>query len=499
MKLPIQKTEQLITENDNQIERKYYSTKNCTEKKNVQNSLFNITIWNGTMSKAVDWITARAVSGANTQIGFVNANNLNIAFRDSVLTKHYQACDRIFADGSGVSLAAKIAWPKEKTIKDNINGTDLFPALCKELEKEGMGIYLLGASKGVARRVAINLNQTNPTLKICGYHDGYLRDELTNRRVIKDINQSTASVLLVAMGTPLQETWLDRNGNDISVPVKMSVGGLFDFYSGRVSRAPSWIRNIGCEWMWRLAIEPKRMWKRYILGNPLFLYRVVKEAISRRLNTCKNKSQKDQSLDQFTSASLKRVFDVVISSVGLVLFSPVLFAIALCIVLESGGSPMYTQTRVGKSGRLFRFWKFRSMVKSAHQIKKTLMGNNDSAGGVLFKIRKDPRVTRFGQFLRHYSLDELPQLWNVLIGDMSLVGPRPALQEEVSLYSELDRERLQVLPGITCFWQISGRSDLSFNQQISLDRMYIRKQSFLTDLKILVFTLPAVISGKGAY
>jgi lipopolysaccharide/colanic/teichoic acid biosynthesis glycosyltransferase len=127
------------------------------------------------------------------------------------------------------------------------------------------------------------------------------------------------------------------------------------------------------------------------------------------------------------------------------------------------------------------------------------MGNNDSAGGVLFKMRKDPRVTRFGQFLRHYSLDELPQLWNVLIGDMSLVGPRPALEEEVSLYSELDRERLQVLPGITCFWQISGRSDLSFNQQISLDRMYIRKQSFLTDLKILVFTLPAVISGKGAY
>lgn len=462
-------------------------------------SIFGVFIWKGSMAKAIDWVVKRVSKGSNTRIGFVNANNLNISYTNNQLKRHFAGCDRVFADGSGVKLASRILNSKDGVIEHNVNGTDMFPLLCSALEEMGKGIYLLGAAKGVARRVKINLSQTNPELVVCGYHDGYLADELTNRRVIKDINASNASILLVAMGTPLQEVWLDYNESKISVPVKMSVGGLFDFYANGVSRAPRWMRNIGSEWLWRLAQEPRRMWKRYVLGNPLFIFRVLKEHFIRSVFGSKFLRERKTDSYRLNGKLAKRCFDVVAASIGLVLLSPLLFVISICIVFESVGSPLYCQQRIGHNGKGFRFWKFRSMVKDAHGMKSSIMRYNDSAGGVLFKLRVDPRITNVGRFIRCYSLDELPQLWNVLLGDMSLVGPRPALPEEVARYSEKDKERLKILPGITCYWQISGRSDLSFNQQIELDRKYLKNQSFLTDIRILLKTLPAVISGKGAY
>jgi lipopolysaccharide/colanic/teichoic acid biosynthesis glycosyltransferase len=154
---------------------------------------------------------------------------------------------------------------------------------------------------------------------------------------------------------------------------------------------------------------------------------------------------------------------------------------------------------VGKDGQHFQFYKFRSMIEGAERQMPDLLVSNQSRDGVIFKMHADPRVTRVGRFIRKYSIDELPQLFNVLAGDMSLVGPRPPLPSEVCLYTIEDRKRLHVLPGITCFWLVSGRSNIPFKEQVELDKEYIRSQSLWLDFKILLRTIPAVFTGRGAY
>lgn len=198
------------------------------------------------------------------------------------------------------------------------------------------------------------------------------------------------------------------------------------------------------------------------------------------------------------SLALKRLLDIAASAAGLVALSPVFAATALLIRLEDKGPVFFRQNRVGRHGTTFGMYKFRSMVTDADKRKDELLAGNES-GGVTFKMRHDPRITRVGRVIRKLSIDELPQLWNVLKGDMSLVGPRPPVQREVDQYALEDRMRLEVKPGITCLWQIGGRSELSFRQQVELDRRYIESQSFWLDLKILLKTVPAVLSGRGAY
>ena len=195
----------------------------------------------------------------------------------------------------------------------------------------------------------------------------------------------------------------------------------------------------------------------------------------------------------------KRIFDIVVSLAVLIILSPLMMLVALLIVLEDRGRIIYRQVRVGKDGRHFYFYKFRSMIDGADQQKERLLASNQSGDGVIFKMQSDPRVTRIGRFIRKYSIDELPQLFNVLAGDMSLVGPRPPLPGEVSLYTIEDRKRLHVLPGITCIWQVSGRSNIPFKQQVQLDKEYIRSQGLWQDLTILLKTIPAVFTGRGAY
>ena len=196
---------------------------------------------------------------------------------------------------------------------------------------------------------------------------------------------------------------------------------------------------------------------------------------------------------------LKRTMDIVGSLLGLVLLSPLFAAIAIAVKVSSPGPVFFSQIRVGRYGRHFRFWKFRSMRTDAESLKAALMAKNESSDGVIFKMKDDPRITRVGRFLRHASLDELPQLWNVLKGDMSLVGPRPPVPSEVREYTLEDRKRLDVIPGITCIWQISGRSDIPFREQVRLDKEYILASSVWKDIVILLKTIPAIIGGKGAY
>lgn len=196
---------------------------------------------------------------------------------------------------------------------------------------------------------------------------------------------------------------------------------------------------------------------------------------------------------------VKRFFDIFLTLIGLLMLSPLLLAVALIIKWTSPGPLIYRQRRVGKNGREFNFYKFRSMYIDADRRKAELMKQNESADGVIFKMKNDPRVTPIGRFIRKFSIDELPQLFNVLTGDMSLVGPRPPLPAEVRLYTLEDRKRLNVIPGLTCIWQVSGRSDIPFKEQVQLDKEYIKSHSAWQDFTILLKTIPAVLTGKGAY
>lgn len=194
-----------------------------------------------------------------------------------------------------------------------------------------------------------------------------------------------------------------------------------------------------------------------------------------------------------------RLFDLFVAAIALLILAPLLLIVVCCIVINSPGAIFYSQKRVGINGRIFKFWKFRSMVVNAEQQKDDLISDRGVADSVRFKMKEDPRITRVGRFIRKYSIDELPQLWNVLKGDMSLVGPRPPVPKEVNIYSSSDRRRMRIIPGITCIWQVSGRSEIPFEEQVKLDEDYILSASFWTNVKLLLRTIPAVLFGKGAY
>ncbi|MCK4774095.1 MAG: sugar transferase [Candidatus Krumholzibacteria bacterium] len=197
-------------------------------------------------------------------------------------------------------------------------------------------------------------------------------------------------------------------------------------------------------------------------------------------------------------AVTKRAFDLVVGTLMLILLIPILPLIAVMIKLDTRGPVFFKQDRVGEGGKLFKFYKFRSMIHEADGSKASLIELNEQDGPV-FKIRSDPRITSVGRFLRRSSLDEIPQIFNVLKGDMSVVGPRPPLPSEVVNYQPWHMGRLAVRPGITCLWQISGRSQIGFNEWMRLDMEYLKTRSFRTDLLIFLKTIPAVIARKGAY
>jgi lipopolysaccharide/colanic/teichoic acid biosynthesis glycosyltransferase len=197
--------------------------------------------------------------------------------------------------------------------------------------------------------------------------------------------------------------------------------------------------------------------------------------------------------------AIKRLTDVVLSIGGLVILSPVLAGVAIAIKVDDKKGPVfYRQERVGRHGKRFMMLKFRSMCVDAEEKLKELKKYNE-VEGAMFKMKHDPRVTKIGHFIRHYSIDELPQLFNVLAGDMSLVGPRPPLPRELKEYTEYDKQRLYVVPGCTGLWQVSGRNDVGFHEMVELDLQYIRRSGILYDLGIMFKTIKIMVFPNGAY
>jgi lipopolysaccharide/colanic/teichoic acid biosynthesis glycosyltransferase len=197
---------------------------------------------------------------------------------------------------------------------------------------------------------------------------------------------------------------------------------------------------------------------------------------------------------------VKRALDICVVLPALLLLTPLFLLVAVCIRGHDGGPVLYWQKRVGLRGREFAFPKFRSMCVDSDAVRaKVAAMNQHGAEGITFKMKRDPRITPTGRVIRRFSIDELPQLWCVLSGQMTLVGPRPPMPSEVQRYTLHDRERLSVVPGLTCFWQVNGRSEIPFDQQVEMDIDYIHQRSLWTDIKILFKTIPAVLFGRGAY
>ena len=491
---------------------------------------WGVDIVNTTMAEALDWIEQRILQKQKALLAFVNPDCLNIAYTHQAYREVLQAAERVLPDGIGINIGCRML---NESLLANINGTDMFPRLCERAAQVGHRLFLLGGLPGVAELAASAMQERYPELLIAGVHDGFFDIE-QEIDLIKTINKSGADILLVGFGAPKQELWLARNREQIQATVCLGIGGLFDYYSGRIARAPVWMREIGLEWTWRLIQEPGRMWKRYVIGNPLFLYRVwlqrqqsPKPEVTPSKVDDKQTSQELQRelLNRYSRVNffkshvsfrlqlkrllwltvvrgtylVKRIIDVIASVILLIALMPVFLVIMVLIYLSSPGPVFYKQTRVGRWGKLFTMWKFRSMYPDADVRLKEMMAQNEMTGGVIFKMKNDPRIIPIGRFIRKASIDELPQLWNVFKGDMSLVGPRPALPSEVNQYSLLDRQRLEVIPGITCIWQVSGRSDIPFPQQVQLDVEYIQSQSLLLDLNLLLRTIPAVLLSRGAY
>ncbi len=236
-------------------------------------NFFGIPVINTTMAEAVGWILSQASAGGRHSLAFVNPDCLNIAWHNEGYKQVLLDADRVLPDGIGIHIGCRMLGT---ALRENVNGTDLFPLLCEAASQTGLSIFLLGARPGIAEATANNMMQRFPELRIAGARDGYFTTE-DEPAVVAEINDSGAAILLVAFGVPRQELWIASRRNELKTPVCLGVGGLFDFYSGRIARAPVWMREIGLEWVWRMLQEPKRMWRRYIIGNPLFLSRVWRQ------------------------------------------------------------------------------------------------------------------------------------------------------------------------------------------------------------------------------
>lgn len=236
-------------------------------------TILGIPINNLTMTEAVEAIMKRLDEDGPSQVCFVNADCANIAYRHQEYHAVLRKADLTLADGIGLKLAGKLL---AQEIKQNVNGTDLFPRLCEALSGTGYGMFLLGARPGVADKVRDWVAEHYPGVIVSGCHHGYFSSEEENE-VIQQIANSGAAILLVAFGAPRQDLWISQHLAETGVKVALGVGGLFDFYSGRIPRAPLWMREMGMEWLYRFIQEPGRLWKRYFVGNAIFLWRVMKE------------------------------------------------------------------------------------------------------------------------------------------------------------------------------------------------------------------------------
>lgn len=689
-------------------------------------ALFGIPIDNLSESELFARIGELVERGIPSQVTYVNVDCINKALANRAYRHLIETSDLVYADGMGIVFAS---WSIGQPLKQRLTGADIFPGLCRLCTEQGYSVFLIGGEPGVIDKAVENIKRLHPQLRIVGTHHGFFTPE-QSKQLVAQVREARPDILLVGMGAPRQEMWIRDHMDELGAPVQWGVGALFDYYAERFPRAPVWMRKVGLEWLFRLALEPRRLWKRYVIGNVLFTMRVgllfiidlfiagaswlgawyaryllnpvairlghqpineidpyltalpfllltwivvcnrhdlyqrrhvmplfelvsllrstmmyglaaagisfllkdldigrsvvllsvaanfVLMSLSRALFRAyearllargygrsrvivvgggshgakvrrrmrsdpsreydiigvvdddpppaaalddvaylgriddlpalirshaatdvviaKPEMAKQRVLDlvvdcaeidphlEFRVVSdifevmqgeidiesiddvpvttmgsgrtdmlylwMKRAIDLIGAGVLLVPFVLCYLVLGPIIRYRTGGPILFKHRRVGKDGREFMMYKFRTMY--AHVDPNQHAPSHSS----------DARIAgSLGRFLRRFSIDELPQVLNVLKGDMSLVGPRPEMPHIVADYEKWQRRRLAVKPGITGLWQIIGRKDLPLHANLELDFYYIQNQSLLLDLTILLRTIPAVIFGKGAY
>jgi len=573
--------------------------------------------------------------------GFVvtpNVDHIICAREDAWFREVYKDASLSLADGKPLLWMAQL---QGEPLPEKVSGSDLMLPLMERAAAEGWRVYLVGATPEVSAAGERRLREQFPSLQIVGRDTSHWSTQKRRTpaamEVVRQIREARADLVVVALGSPKQELWMDTFADEIRPSVAIGLGASLDFVAGASRRAPRWMSEAGLEWAFRLAREPRRLAHRYLvrgprivpifaaawvrrrlgsspapsqngseavpaipkrgtregrnphLSNVLIVGRgplarqtaadlsrrrgihvlgtlaiagetpspgmelenlgdcsalgdilsgttvaevylaadigTHREVLQRAIETCEElgipfavpahafrlgramPSRRAAAPDGYIhyrlvtphplQRAIKRCLDFALSAVAILALLPLFAALAAAIKLTSKGPVLFSQTRVGLRGRHFSMYKFRSMVVDAERLIDTLREKNEQTGPV-FKIRKDPRVTRVGRFLRAFSLDELPQLINVLKGEMSLVGPRPPIPSEVAQYAPWQRRRLSVRPGLTCLWQVSGRNEIGFEQWMMLDLQYIDQWSLMSDLRLIGKTIPVVLGRQGA-
>jgi len=468
-------------------------------------TLLGVKFMNTTLDETIAKIRSLVKKHTKTAIYIINVDTLNKAHKQQTLRYTLNKTPFIFPCGDSIKTACNLL---NTPVKQNMNTLDIFLALCDMAQKEKLKLFFYGAKEGVAQRVKESIVKKYPKLQIVGAVRGV---DIHHNEILNMINHSNADILIVSKDTPRQEEWISIHQHKISAPVVIGVGELFDLYADTIPSSSIQKRKISFEWINRVIKKSKQIQKHSALSHLYFLFRVIrwkreqkKEMLQHYYQIVKVKKYmplrlKFSYLRHKLYPFSKRLMDITASSIALILLSPLFIIVAALIKMEDGGPVFFSQKRVGRNGKHFNMHKFRSMRTDAEKLKQKLMQHNESKDGVIFKMKEDPRITRIGKFIRKWSIDEFPQLFNILQGDMSLVGPRPPIPSEVEAYMVEDLKRLHIVPGLTCYWQISGRSEIPFREQVELDKAYISKRSLWIDIKIIFATIPAVFTQKGAY
>jgi len=535
-------------------DKRNQKTSNKVDAKRI--SLLGIPIDALTEKEVVDRIISDWRRGRGGWVVTPNLDHLRVLCRRPEL-KHTiaEAATLLVADGMPLVWASRL---QGTPLPERVAGSELILSLTAAAAKAGASIFFLGGNPGAGERAAELLARAYPGLQIAGVLAppmGFEQDSEKVAAIRDQIVEANPALVCSCFGFPKQEWVIQQLREHLPGSWFLGLGGSLSMISGEFKRAPRWMRITGLEWICRLVQEPQRLFKRYIIQDAPFAWRLLARSVwhrwfppqpeagspgavslripprvirvvpANRGTHTTDEETRERILSLYSSSSIvrswqrararleqfawteflgwgqaiKRTIDVVGALFLLILSLPVQVLFAVLVKATSPGPVFFTQTRVGKGGRLFRMYKFRSMHVNAEKRMAELLAGNEVAGGVIFKIRNDPRRTPVGSFMRTWSIDELPQLWNVLLGDMSLVGPRPPLPSEVQQYTLAQRHRLEALPGLTCTWQVSGRCEIPFEKQVELDVEYIESQSISLDVKLLFQTVSAVFQRRGAY
>ena len=440
--------------------------------------------------------------GVTQSLVFADAETVTYSVSDELVRDTMTHADLLIPRGKGVNARLNM---RTRGPVESANVSQLYRELIYTLEAKGSRVIIFSDSKRELVTFEMQVSKFFPALNI-QFQLLDVNYDLSTASIKSLLTTGKAEIALFAAASPIQEQLVSRLQGLSNLKLVAALG--YPFFEA--------ISEIEGQSLWHKV-------RHSLLLKPVKLIRFLKASITLRPKTTDSKPSRFNRVLQgwgwatrFSRVLIrlkawwwsmrcimqritKRIIDMTGAFFGLLALSPLLIPVMIIIKVTSPGPLFYSQIRVGYKGKLFRMWKFRSMYIDADARKAALLEQNESAAGVIFKMKRDPRITPIGRVIRRLSIDELPQLYNVLTGDMSLVGPRPALEAEVAQYPVLARARLEAIPGLTGLWQISGRSDLPFDEQVLLDTAYVNQQSAINDIKLIAKTIPAVVSGKGAY